>query len=63
MILVMGSSVLLGGFELGDEASSGVKKSEAVLLVQDLKTMAKWTLVLTYGRLYITAYSKGGIIF
>ena len=39
------------------------KKTEAVLLVPDLKTMVKWTLVLIYGRLYITAYYKGGVIF
>ena len=39
------------------------KKSEAVLLVPDLKTMVKWTLVLIYGTLYITAYYQGKIIF
>ena len=33
------------------------KTPEAVLLVPDLKTMTKWTLVLIYGRLYITDYS------
>ena len=27
------------------------------------KTMVKWTLVLIYGRLYITAYTQGKIIF
>ena len=36
---------------------------EAVSLVPDLKTMVKWTLVLIYGRLYITDYSQGKIIF
>ena len=39
------------------------KKLEAVLLVPDLKTIVKWTLVLIYGRFYITAYSQGKIIF
>ena len=39
------------------------KKLEAVLLVPDLKTMVKWTLVLIYGRFYITAYFQGKIIF
>ena len=36
---------------------------EAVLLVPDLKTMVKWTLVLIYGRFYINDYSQGEIIF
>ena len=39
------------------------KKLEAVLLVADLKTMVTWTLVLIYGRFYITAYSQGKINF
>ena len=39
------------------------KKSEAVLLVTDVKIMVKWTLVLICGRFYITAYSQGKIIF
>ena len=36
---------------------------EAVLLVPDLKTMVNCKLVLIYGRLYITAYNQGKIIF
>ena len=39
------------------------KKTEAVLLVPDLKTKVKWTLVLICGRFYINAYSQGKIIF
>ena len=36
---------------------------EAILLVPELKTMVKWTLVLIYGRLYITSYYQKKIIF
>ena len=36
---------------------------EAVLLVPDLKAMVKWTPVVIYGRIYITAYFQGKIIF
>ena len=39
------------------------KKTEAVLLVPDLKNKVKWTLVLIYGGFYINAYSQGKIIF
>ena len=39
------------------------KKTEAVLLVSDLKAMVKWTLVLIYGRLYINDYYHGNILF
>ena len=36
---------------------------EAVLLIPDLKTMVKLTLVLIFGRFYINDYSQGKIIF
>ena len=39
------------------------EKLEVVLLVQDPKTMVKWTLVTIYGRFYITDYYQGKTIF
>ena len=36
---------------------------EAVLLVPDLKNTVKWTLVLIYGRFYITDYYQVKILF
>ena len=38
------------------------EKAEAVLLVSDIKTMVKWTLVIIYGRIYIAEYSQVKII-
>ena len=39
------------------------EKMKAVILVPDIKTMVKWTLVLIYGRFYINDYSQGKILF
>ena len=36
---------------------------EAVLLVPDIKAVVIWTLVLIYGRFYITDYYQGNILF
>ena len=36
---------------------------EAILLVPNLKNMAKWTLVLIYGRFYITNFTQGKLLF